>query len=239
MKLTLSWVFQFLIVFAVGNLVAAPLPTENNVLDDKTSSALQTKHSQEENQSIVLADAEKSQDPTNEPTAEADKPKKEQEKVIYDFDVKNSAEETVTIEQYKGKVLLIVNTASKCGYTRQYEGLEKLYRQYKDKGVEILAFPCNQFGSQEPGTNKEIQEFCQSTYDVTFPVFAKIDVNGDETHPLYKCLKSQAKTASGTEDIKWNFTKFLISKDGKTIQRFPSAKEPADLTDEIDKLLLH
>lgn len=233
MKLTLSWVFQFLIVFAVGNLVAAPLPTENNVSAEKISS-------EEKSQSIILADSEKSQNPTANAIPEKKEPaKKEQAKVIYDFEVKNAAEETVTIEQYKGKVLLIVNTASKCGYTRQYEGLEKLYRQYKDKGVEILAFPCNQFGRQEPGTNKEIQEFCQSTYDVTFPVFAKIDVNGEETHPLYKCLKSQAKTASGTEDIKWNFTKFLISKDGKTIQRFPSAKEPADLTDEIDKLLLH
>ena len=156
---------------------------------------------------------------------------------IYDFKVKNITGQEVSMSEYKGKVILIVNVASKCGFTPQYKGLEELYQKYKDKGFLILGFPCNQFGSQEPGTNAEIKEFCSSNYNVTFPLFDKIEVNGDNVHPLYKYLKSQAKGMLGTESIKWNFTKFLVDKNGKVIDRFASMTKPESLHEDIEKLL--
>lgn len=182
-------------------------------------------------------------------------------KSIYDFTVKDIKGQDVSLKSYEGKVLLIVNVASKCGLTPQYEGLETLYKQYKDQGLEILAFPCNQFLEQEPGTNEEILDFCSVNYNVTFPLFDKIDVNGKDESPLYTFLKSKApfkgypegyekfadqltmihqKTGSGFEKgdaIKWNFGKFLISKDGKTILRFEPMVAPADLKADIEKML--
>lgn len=182
-------------------------------------------------------------------------------KSIYDFTVKDIKGQDVSLKNYEGKVLLIVNVASKCGLTPQYEGLETLYKQYKDQGLEILAFPCNQFLEQEPGTNEEILDFCSVNYNVTFPLFDKIDVNGKDESPLYTFLKSKApfkgypegyekfadqltmihqKTGSGFEKgdaIKWNFGKFLISKDGKTILRFEPMVAPADLKADIEKML--
>ena len=138
---------------------------------------------------------------------------------------------------YKGKVLLIVNVASECGFTPQYEGLEKLYQTYKDQGFEILAFPCNQFGGQEPGSEKQILNFCRTNFDVTFPLFAKIDVNGKDTHPLYVYLKEKAPGVLGTESIKWNFTKFLIDRDGNVITRYGSSTKPEKIAKAIEKLL--
>ena len=148
---------------------------------------------------------------------------------IYDVTVKDMSGNNVSLSDYKGKVLLIVNVASKCGYTPQYEGLEKLYEKYKDQGFEILAFPCNDFGGQEPGTNDQIKEFCTTTFGVTFPLFDKIKVLGDEKEPLYKKLINNPTTEQG--DIKWNFEKFLISKNGDVIARYRSAVEP--MSDEI------
>ncbi len=182
-------------------------------------------------------------------------------KSIYDFTVKDIKGQDVSLKSYEGKVLLIVNVASKCGLTPQYEELETLYKQYKDQGLEILAFPCNQFLEQEPGTNEEILDFCSVNYNVTFPLFDKIDVNGKDESPLYTFLKSKApfkgypegykkfadqltmihqKTGSGFEKgdaIKWNFGKFLVSKDGKTILRFEPMVSPADLKADIEKML--
>ena len=152
---------------------------------------------------------------------------------IYDIVVKNMLGERVELSRYKGKVLLIVNVASKCGFTPQYEGLEELYAKYNDQGFEILAFPCNQFGGQEPGTNEEIKEFCSTTFGVTFPLFDKIDVNGTDRSPLYKRLTNSPSVETG--DIKWNFEKFLISKEGNVIARFRSKVEP--MSDEILKAL--
>jgi len=134
--------------------------------------------------------------------------------------------EMKNLRDYDGKVLLIVNTASRCGFTPQYEGLEELYRQFKDEGFEVLAFPCNQFGEQEPGTEKEIEDFLSCNYTVTFPVFAKVEVNGEDAHPLFKELKELAPGTMGTKAIKWNFTKFLVSRDRKRTVRFASAKTP-------------
>ena len=131
-----------------------------------------------------------------------------------------------SFEQLKGKVVLIVNVASKCGFTPQYKGLEELHEKYKDNGLVILGFPCNQFGSQEPGSEDEIQLFCSRTYNVTFQMFSKIDVNGSSAHPLYQYLKEKAPGILGTEGIKWNFTKFLISKDGTKIKIFSTNKKP-------------
>ncbi|MBT8348976.1 MAG: glutathione peroxidase, partial [Sulfurovum sp.] len=141
------------------------------------------------------------------------------------------------LEQYKGNVILIVNVASKCGYTSQYDGLEALYKKYKDQGLVVLGFPCNQFGSQEPGSEAEIQNFCRVNFGVTFPMFSKINVNGDDTHPLYRYLKSEQPGILGTEIIKWNFTKFLVSKEGKVIERFGSSIKPISLEKEIEVLL--
>lgn len=156
---------------------------------------------------------------------------------VYDFVVKDIDGKEVNLSEYQGKVLLIVNVASYCGYTKQYSGLEAIYRKYKDKGFEILAFPCNQFGNQEPGTNEEIKNFCSSKYDVTFRLFDKIDVNGDKAHPLYIYLKDKKPGIMGTKDIKWNFTKFLIDKNGNVVDRFGSNKTPEDIAPEIEKLL--
>ncbi|MBX3595105.1 glutathione peroxidase [Sphingomonas sp.] len=136
-----------------------------------------------------------------------------------------------------GKVLLIVNVASKCGFTPQYEGLEALHRTYADRGFEVLGFPCNQFGGQEPGNAEEIANFCSLTYDVTFPVYGKIDVNGADAAPLYGYLKSAAPGLFGTEGIKWNFTKFLIDRDGNVVERYAPQTKPEDLKADIEKLL--
>ena len=143
----------------------------------------------------------------------------------------------VKLSDFKGKVLLIVNVASKCGFTPQYEGLEKLYRKYKGKGFEILAFPCNQFANQEPGTNEEIKNFCTTKYNVTFRLFDKIDVNGPNTHPLYAFLKEAKPGLMGTKDIKWNFTKFLIDREGNVVERYATQTTPESIEKDIEKLL--
>jgi len=158
-------------------------------------------------------------------------------KHFYDFNAKTITGEEVSMSAYKGKVVLVVNVASKCGFTPQYEGLEKLYQDYNSQGLEILGFPCNQFRKQEPGTHEEIQNFCKVNFDVTFPLFEKIDVNGEHTHPLYVYLKAQAPGFLGTEGIKWNFTKFLIDKQGKVITRYGSSTKPAEIAKDIEKLL--
>lgn len=156
--------------------------------------------------------------------------------MFYDYKVKNILGEEVSMSEYKGKVVLIVNTASKCGFTKQYEGLEELYEKYKDQGFVILGFPCNQFGAQEPGGNEEIKNFCTSTFSVTFPMMSKIDVNGDDADPLYKFLKKEKGGILG-DDIKWNFTKFLIDREGNVVDRFASQKTPKALEKEVEKLL--
>ena len=158
-------------------------------------------------------------------------------KTIYDFKVKTIQGEETTLEKYKGKVLLIVNVASQCGFTPQYDGLETLYQQYKEKGLVILGFPCNQFGSQEPGTEEEIQNFCRVNFGVTFPMFSKLKVNGEDTHPLYVYLKSEQPGFLGSEMIKWNFTKFLVNQTGKVVERFGSSTKPKEIEEEIKTLL--
>lgn len=156
---------------------------------------------------------------------------------IYDFSVKNINGKEVSLTKYKGKVLLIVNVASECGLTYQYKGLEKLFEKYKKKGFMVLAFPSNQFSNQEPGTNKEIQFFCQETYGVHFDMFSKIDVNGEDAIPLYKYLKKEQGGFLWFNSIKWNFTKFLIDKKGKVIQRYAPSTNPKALEKEIENLL--
>jgi glutathione peroxidase len=141
------------------------------------------------------------------------------------------------LSDFAGQVLLIVNTASKCGFTPQYKELEALWRTYKDRGFAVLAFPCNQFGAQEPGDAAEIASFCSLTYDVTFPVFAKIDVNGSNAAPLFQALKAQAPGVLGTEGIKWNFTKFLVDRAGKVVERFAPTTNPRDIAADIEALL--
>ena len=143
----------------------------------------------------------------------------------------------VSLEEFKGRVLLIVNTASKCGFTPQYGDLEQLYRAYKDRGFVVLGFPCNQFGHQEPGTAREIGIFCQQSYGVTFPVFDKIDVNGADAHPLYRFLKQAKRGVLGTQGIKWNFTKFLVGRDGTVVDRFAPATAPKTLAAQVERLL--
>ncbi|MEY3015408.1 MAG: hypothetical protein RIT45_4143 [Pseudomonadota bacterium] len=142
-----------------------------------------------------------------------------------------------SLEAYRGKVLLIVNTASKCGYTPQYDGLEKLWQDYRDRGLVVLGFPCDQFGHQEPGSEDEIASFCKLNFGVSFPLHAKIEVNGGSTHPLYRQLKSAAPGLLGTEAIKWNFTKFLVGRDGRVIERFAPADTPASLRSAIEAAL--
>ncbi len=139
---------------------------------------------------------------------------------IYDIEVKTIDGQSQTLDVYRGRVLLIVNVASKCAFTGQYAGLEDLYKRYKEKGLVVLGFPCNQFGSQEPGTEAEIKSFCSLKYDVSFPMFAKVDVNGDKAHPLYNLLKSEKRGTLGTQSIKWNFTKFLVDKNGAVLKRY-------------------
>ena len=156
---------------------------------------------------------------------------------ITDLHVTAADGEDVDLSVYAGKVLLIVNTASKCGFTPQYEGLEALHRRHADRGFAVLGFPCNQFGAQEPGDAAEIASFCSLTYDVTFPVFAKIDVNGANADPLFVALKKQAPGLLGTEGIKWNFTKFLIDRAGKVVERYAPTTRPADITADIERLL--
>lgn len=156
---------------------------------------------------------------------------------IHDFEAEALDGAPVDLAQYRGKVVLIVNTASKCGFTPQYKGLEAVYRQFHDQGVEVLGFPCNQFGAQEPGTEAEIGAFCEKNYGVTFPLFAKIDVNGEATHPLFRYLKQAAPGLLGTEAIKWNFTKFLVRKDGTVYKRYGSMTEPKDIAGDIARLL--
>ncbi len=156
---------------------------------------------------------------------------------IYAFEAKAIDGTTVPLADWRGKVMLIVNTASKCGFTPQYEGLEALQKRYADRGFTVLGFPCNQFGAQEPGDETEIANFCKLTYDVDFPMFAKVDVNGDAVHPLYKALKKAAPGLLGSQAIKWNFTKFLIDRDGHVVERFAPATKPAALADKIEALL--
>ncbi len=156
---------------------------------------------------------------------------------IYDFSCKTSNGNERALEEFRGKVLLVVNTASKCGFTPQFAGLESLYEKYRERGLEILGFPCNQFGKQDPGNNDEIMEFCQLNYGVDFPMFSKIEVNGSGTDPLYKHLKSKAPGALGTRAIKWNFTKFLIDPEGNVVKRFAPATTPQQIEKELEKLL--
>lgn len=155
---------------------------------------------------------------------------------VWQFSANTIDGETQSLKDYEGKVLLIVNVASKCGYTKHYKGLQELYLKYKDKGLEILAFPCNQFGNQEPGTNEEIKEFCSTNFNVTFPLFDKINVNGENAHPLYKYLKS-VKSGLITDDIKWNFTKFLVNRQGIPVERFAHTTDPMSMAPAIEKLL--
>ncbi|EPM56144.1 glutathione peroxidase [Pseudomonas syringae pv. actinidiae ICMP 19073] len=145
--------------------------------------------------------------------------------------------EQKTLADFAGKAVLVVNTASKCGFTPQYKGLEKLWQDYKDQGLVVLGFPSNQFGKQEPGDEGAISGFCELNYGVSFPLFKKVDVNGDQAHPLFVQLKEQAPGLLGTERIKWNFTKFLIGQDGKLVKRFAPLTKPEELTDEIEALL--
>ncbi|MHB2020721.1 MAG: glutathione peroxidase [Candidatus Xenobia bacterium] len=155
---------------------------------------------------------------------------------IYDIPVKNIEGQETTLAQYRGKVMLIVNVASKCGFTPQYAGLESLYQKHQAEGLVVLGFPCNQFGSQEPGNEEEIKTFCSTRYNVSFPMFAKVDVNGDKAHPLYQWLKHEKPGMLG-ESIKWNFAKFLVGKDGKVLKRFHPQDAPESLSKEIAQAL--
>jgi glutathione peroxidase len=156
---------------------------------------------------------------------------------IYDFTARDMTGDVVRLSEYRGKVLLIVNTASKCGFTPQYEGLEKLYRSLRPQGLMVLGFPCNQFGAQEPGSEEEIASFCEAKYDVSFPIFAKVDVNGPGASPLYTWLKREAPGLLSSQAIKWNFTKFLVDRTGEVAGRFPPTKTPQSMRGEIESLL--
>ena len=156
---------------------------------------------------------------------------------IYDFSAKTIDGDEKKLDAYKGKTMLVVNVASKCGFTPQYKGLEALYEKFQDKGLVVLGFPCDQFGHQEPGDEAEIKNFCSLTYDVKFPLFSKIDVNGANAHPLYKYLKKEARGVLGTEAIKWNFTKFLIDKNGKVVTRYGSADTPEKIAKDVAGML--
>ncbi len=157
---------------------------------------------------------------------------------LHTFTVQKADGKNLELEKYKGQVVLVVNVASKCGFTPQYKGLEELYKKFENQGFTILGFPCNQFGSQEPGSNADIQEFCSLNYGVSFPVLDKVEVNGDNVAPVYKWLKESAPGFLGTEMIKWNFTKFLIGKDGQIIKRYSPQEEPLNIADDIQKALL-
>jgi len=156
---------------------------------------------------------------------------------IYQFSAKNNADENVELASYKDKVLLIVNTASDCGFTPQYKGLQELYQKHHTQGLEVLAFPCNQFQQQEKGSNEEIKKFCDLRFNIKFPLFGKIDVNGNNAHPLFDYLKSQAPGILGSRRIKWNFTKFLINREGKVINRYSPTTRPEAIESDIKKLL--
>ena len=156
---------------------------------------------------------------------------------ITDLEVRAADGGAVSLDTWRGKVLLIVNTASKCGFTPQYEGLEELHRRYADRGFEVLAFPCNQFGAQEPGDAAEIANFCSTVYDVSFPVFAKVDVNGATADPLFQRLKEDAPGVLGSRGIKWNFTKFLVDREGRAVRRYAPSQRPEALAADIEALL--
>ena len=158
-------------------------------------------------------------------------------KSLFDYSVKDASDKPYPLSQHKGKAVLVVNVASQCGFTPQYKGLEELYKRYKDRGLVVLGFPCNQFGGQEPGTNNQIQEFCELNYGVSFPVLGKVDVNGDGTDPLFAFLKEEAPGLLGSKAIKWNFTKFLIDTTGKPIERYASTTEPEKIASDIEKAL--
>ncbi|MFL2705624.1 MAG: glutathione peroxidase [Gammaproteobacteria bacterium] len=158
-------------------------------------------------------------------------------KNIYNFSCRNINGEDISLSAFSGKTILIVNTASKCGFTPQYAGLEDLYKEYSNKDFEILAFPCNQFGGQEPGNEKEISEFCSINFNVTFPIFSKVDVNGASAHPLFKFLASSKPGLLGTEKIKWNFTKFLVDNNGMPVKRYSPKASPESLISDIEKLV--
>ncbi len=156
---------------------------------------------------------------------------------IYDFEAKSISGKDIALSQFKGQVMLIVNTASKCGFTPQFGGLEELHKTYAGKGLAVLGFPCNQFGSQDPGADGEIAEFCQVNYGVSFPMMGKVDVNGPAAHPLYKWLSAEAPGLLGSKSIKWNFTKFLVGKDGQVIKRYAPLDKPADLAKDVETAL--
>lgn len=156
---------------------------------------------------------------------------------IYGFSPLDPSGKAKTLEDYRGQVLLIVNTASKCGFTPQFAGLEELYKQYKDRGFTILGFPCNQFGAQDPGSNGEIMEFCQLNYGVSFPMFGKLEVNGSDADPLFQYLKAEAPGSLGTERIKWNFTKFLINRKGIVEKRYAPTSKPVAIGKDVERLL--
>jgi glutathione peroxidase len=156
---------------------------------------------------------------------------------IYDLTVQSIKGEQISMDAYKDKVLLITNTASKCGFTPQYKGLQNVYDELHDKGFEVLGFPCNQFGGQEPGNEEEINQFCELNYGVTFPLFAKVDVNGSQAHPLFQMLKKSAPGILGTEAIKWNFTKFLIDRNGQVVKRYAPTDSPQSIAADIKQLL--
>jgi len=156
---------------------------------------------------------------------------------VYDFKAKGIDGKEVSLSQYSGKPLLIVNVASQCGFTPQYEGLEKLYEKYRDRGFFVLGFPCNQFGAQEPGSESDIKTFCELNFGVKFPLFSKIDVNGDHTHPLYEFLKKALPGVLGSEAIKWNFTKFLVDRQGNPVKRYGSAEKPESIEKDIENLI--
>lgn len=158
-------------------------------------------------------------------------------KSIYDYKVDDSQKNPVSLSDYKGKTLLIVNVASRCGLTPQYKGLQELYSKYSNKDFEILAFPCNQFGAQEPGSNEEIKEFCDTNFNVSFKIFDKINVNGSSASPLFKHLKNEAKGVMGSEAIKWNFTKFLIDNNGSVIKRYSPQTTPDKIDKDLSKIL--
>ena len=156
---------------------------------------------------------------------------------LYDFNVRTIDGAAQSLADYRGDVLLVVNVASQCGFTPQYTGLENLYREFKDRGFEVLGFPCNQFGNQEPGDAEEIKKFCSLKYDVSFPLFAKIDVNGPNADPLYQYLKSEKAGLLGTEAIKWNFTKFLVDREGNVVKRYAPTTTPESIGKDIEPLL--
>lgn len=156
---------------------------------------------------------------------------------IYGFEARTIEGEPRTLADYRGEVLLIVNTASQCGFTPQYEGLERLYEKYHDRGLTVLGFPCNQFGGQEPGSSDEIQEFCKVRFGVTFPLFERIEVNGPGAHPLFDHLKSEAPGLLGSRNVKWNFTKFLVGRDGEVLERFAPTTKPKDIEAKIEAAL--